>query len=66
MCPESMPTSKRQSKLRTMMFTVVLRAKCGHVSSSDIRSVRLANGALDRLRKWSALRPSATNLRIVP
>ena len=45
MCPESMPTSKRQSKLRTMMFTDVSASKmrARFVIRHSVRG--LANGA---------------------
>ena len=56
MVPEYAHIQKTKQIAHHDVLGSFLRAKCGHVSSSDSRSVRLTNGAFDRLRKWSVLR----------
>jgi hypothetical protein len=66
MVPEYAHIQKTKQIAHHDLLGSFLRAKCGHVSSSDSRSVRLTNGAFDRLRKGSVLRRAPQTLRIVP
>ena len=65
MVPEYAHIQKTKQIAHHDVLGSFLRAKCGHVSSSDSRSVRLTNGAFE-IAEVVGFKARAANLRIVP